>query len=645
MKKRVLITLASTLWVLFVGMVTTPSAAVDESEDKPSAVTMEDPSVPAEELELMLKAFTKDELLVEADGWQRLLRAKVVEIGKAEIAVKRQNREIQKAQEVQDQAQKAKEQLEEVEQKAEEAEASGDAKKIRETEQAAEGARESVDGISEKLDEAAEAAEKTAEVEERMRPETKEKLDDAADAASEANAALDRVQEAAEGMDAGSSRESVRAAAGEAKEATQDAQEATVRIDQIAGSAVESVASSAKKAEAMDATAEAMAQAEEAKKVEKVNLLEELNDLRTERTQLIDNLEAVLAELESKTDAEDSDTLAKIKDYRLYIHSVQGIELDLRDSTSSWIAIKGWMVSDEGGLRFAKNILKFLGIIFLAWMVSKLLSRAVRRALGMTDRVSQLLEDFLVGSVRWVVMAIGIITALAAMEFSVGPLLAVVGAAGFVIAFALQDSLSNFASGIMILFFRPFDVGDVVDAGGVSGKVMKMNLVSTTIKTFDNKDMVVPNNKIWQDVITNATGVRTRRVDMEFGIGYDDDIDRAQEILEEIVANHPKAMEKPEPTIRMNTLADSSINFICRPWSKTEDYWDVYWDVTREVKRRFDAAGIGIPYPQRDVHLYIESGDAADKLPASTSGRADTAVADSQPLDIDEDRETGGSEG
>jgi small conductance mechanosensitive channel len=233
----------------------------------------------------------------------------------------------------------------------------------------------------------------------------------------------------------------------------------------------------------------------------------------------------------------------------------------------------------------------------------------VRRTLRITDKVSLLLEDFLVGAVRWVVMAIGIIMALAAMEVSVGPLLAVVGAAGFVIAFALQDSLSNFASGIMILFFRPFDVGDVVDAGGVSGKVMTMNLVSTTIKTFDNKDMVVPNNKIWQDVITNATGVRTRRVDMEFGIGYDDDIDQAQAILEEIVGAHPKVLEKPEPTIRMNTLADSSVNFICRPWARTEDYWDVYWDVIKAVKLRFDAAGIGIPFPQRDVHLYVEDSN------------------------------------
>jgi small conductance mechanosensitive channel len=166
----------------------------------------------------------------------------------------------------------------------------------------------------------------------------------------------------------------------------------------------------------------------------------------------------------------------------------------------------------------------------------------------------------------------------------------------------------------MILFFRPFDEGDVIDAGGVSGTVVSMNLVSTTIKTFDNKKMLVPNNSIWNNVITNATGVSERRVDMEFGIGYDDDIDQAHQILEEIITSHPKVLKEPAPTIRMNALADSSVNFIARPWAKTGDYWEVYWDVTKEVKQRFDAAGIGIPFPQRDVHLYIEAAEDRAKV-------------------------------
>jgi len=620
MRKHVLFTLTVALWVLIVGAVTSSFAAEDVAAGKPAALTIGDPEVPVEELELILKAFTKDELLVEAQGWQELLRAKVVEIGVAEIAVKRQNREIEMAEEVQEQAQEAEEQLEEVQDTADEAKASGDAKKIEQTEQAAQEALETVDQISATIDEAAEAAAKTAEVHQQTTPRTGEVLKDTADAAHQAQDALGRVQQAAEGMGASSSESAVREAAGKAQVATEEAKQATAVVEANVGKALERAEAGLDTVDAIEATATAMEKAEEAKRDEKVDLLEDLNTLRRERTQRIDNLKAVLDELTSKTDTTDTDTLAKITNYQLYIRSVTGIELDITDMTSAWIAIKGWLVSPEGGMRLARNMAQFFGILFVAWTVARLLSRMLRRALGMTSRISQLLEDFLVGSVRWVVMAIGIIMALAAMEISVAPLLAVVGAAGFVIAFALQDSLSNFASGIMILFFRPFDGGDIVDAGGVSGKVVKMNLVSTTIKTFDNKDMMVPNNKIWQDVIVNATGVRTRRVDMEFGIGYDDDIDQAQAILEEIVASHPKTLKKPEPTIRVNTLADSSVNFVCRPWIRTDDYWDVYWDITKAVKQRFDAAGIGIPFPQRDVHLYLEGGATKEAVDAAAKG-------------------------
>jgi small conductance mechanosensitive channel len=155
--------------------------------------------------------------------------------------------------------------------------------------------------------------------------------------------------------------------------------------------------------------------------------------------------------------------------------------------------------------------------------------------------------------------------------------------------------------------------------------------------------MVVPNNKIWNDVITNATGVAERRVDMQFGIGYDDDIEKAQEILVDIITSHPKVLKEPEPTIRMHALADSSVNFIARPWALTADYWDVYWDVTRAVKKRFDEAGIGIPFPQRDVHLYIAGGDgkAAKSLLSGDKSSApgvkkDTTLREDGGLD-DED--------
>jgi len=336
--------------------------------------------------------------------------------------------------------------------------------------------------------------------------------------------------------------------------------------------------------------------------------------LREERTLLIDRFNAVLDEIENKTPETDKDTLSTVEDYRLYVSGVTGIKVDVEDTESAWLVIRNWLTSEEGGLRWAKNIAIAAGILIVSWLLSKIVAALVHRGLKATSRTSALLEHFLVGTVRWLIMIVGVVTALAALEVSIGPLLAVVGAAGFVIAFALQDSLSNVASGLMILFFKPFDTGEVVTAGGVMGKVASMNLVSTTIQTFDNQRMVVPNNKIWNDVITNITGVDHRRVDMEFGIGYSDDVDKAQAVLEEIVANHPKVLKDPEPIIKLHTLADSSVNFICWPWAKPEDFGTVRWDIIKAVKKRFDEEGIGIPFPQRDVHVYLEDSAAAKNL-------------------------------
>ena len=204
-------------------------------------------------------------------------------------------------------------------------------------------------------------------------------------------------------------------------------------------------------------------------------------------------------------------------------------------------------------------------------------------------------------------MCLGILMALSQVGISLAPMLAGLGVAGFIVGFALQDSLGNFAAGAMILIYRPFDVDDFVEVTGASGLVKKMNLVSTTIVTFDNQTLVVPNSKIWGDVIKNVTAQTERRVDLEFGIGYDDDIDLAQRVLTDIVTSHEKILSNPEPLIKLHTLGDSSVNFIVRPWAKTEDYWSVYWDLMKEVKLRFDREGISIPFPQRDVHVYSES--------------------------------------
>lgn len=270
--------------------------------------------------------------------------------------------------------------------------------------------------------------------------------------------------------------------------------------------------------------------------------------------------------------------------------------------TQRWLAkARAWLV--EGAPGFFFNALLFLLIIFVFRILASIARRLVRRGLERAEMGSTLLRQFLIGLSSKTIFIVGVLVALSQIGVNLGPMLAGFGIAGFIVGFALQDTLSNFASGLMILAYRPFDVGDVIEGGGVKGIVDHMSLVSTTIRTFDNEKLIVPNNKIWGDVIRNVTAQTTRRVDLVFGIAYEDDIDHAESVLKEIIDAHPAVLEDPAPMIKLHSLSDSSVDFIVRPWVKTGDYWDVYWDVTRTVKKRFDAEGISIPFPQRTVHV------------------------------------------
>ncbi len=282
---------------------------------------------------------------------------------------------------------------------------------------------------------------------------------------------------------------------------------------------------------------------------------------------------------------------------------------------SNWISSgSNWLLKHA-----PDQLLKFLVfvlILFATRLIARLTSRVVLKAVVQPHlRMSKLMQDFFVSMSSKLIYFIGILIAFSKIGLDLAPVLTGFGVAGIIIGFALQDTLSNFASGMMLLIYRPFDVGDLVEAGSVSGKVSHMSLVNTTIKTFDNQIIILPNSMIWGDVIKNVTHERVRRVDMVFGIGYEDSIEHAEKILAEIVDAHPAALKKPEPNIRVHTLGASSVDFIVRPWVKTDDYWDVYWDITREVKLRFDKEGISIPFAQQDVHVHFAKKDKKDKKP------------------------------
>jgi small conductance mechanosensitive channel len=337
-------------------------------------------------------------------------------------------------------------------------------------------------------------------------------------------------------------------------------------------------------------------QAMQAEGTTKTQILEEVTKLQEQQTALIDRVKAVIDELRKKG--------GEVGAYEKYLAAVSGIKVDVTDAGSTWTVITGWLKSSEGGVRWLKNIILFVVTILAFMILSSILGKATRRAVAKAKGASALLKDFLVNVVHKATFLVGLVVALSMLEVNIGPFLAAIGAAGFIIGFALQGTLSNFAAGIMILLYRPYDIGNFVNVAGISGTVSAMTLVSTTLTLPDNQTVIVPNNSIWGGIITNVTGSETRRVDMVFGIGYEDDITKAQSILEKIVKDHPLVLGSPEPVICVNELADSSVNFVCRPWAKTSDYWTVYWDITRQVKEQFDQNSISIPFPQRDVHVH-----------------------------------------
>jgi small conductance mechanosensitive channel len=298
---------------------------------------------------------------------------------------------------------------------------------------------------------------------------------------------------------------------------------------------------------------------------------------------------------------------------RLLLEATGDLDMNILDAEvvgslveDRWKAVRDWFKDHTPGMLI--KLATILFVIFVFGMLARAARRLVKTALSRSNvDSSELLRRLLIGMASKLMWLIAFLVVLSVMGIDVGPMLAGLGIAGFVLGFALQDTLSNFAAGLMIMAYQPFDVGDVVSAAGVKGTVDSVSLVSTVITTFDNQVLIVPNNKVWGDVINNVTAQDNRRVDLVFGIGYADDAAKAQGIMEDVLRNHELVLDEPESVVRLHELGDSSVNFICRPWCLTDDYWDVYWDVTETVKQRFDAEGISIPFPQRDVHIYQQS--------------------------------------
>jgi len=328
---------------------------------------------------------------------------------------------------------------------------------------------------------------------------------------------------------------------------------------------------------------------------EKERLAEEAGQLQARRAALLDRFNVVVDEYESKG--------GDPTEFRTYASAVSGVEVDWTDPESAWTTIRSWAVSEEGGIRLALRVLTFVAVLAAAWVVGAIVSWVFAAGFHFAGTGSKLLRSFVVRWSRRVIFFIGAMIGLAALGVNVTPLVAALGAAGFVIGFALQSTLSNFASGLLIMTQRPFDVGDVVETGGVMGVIQQVSLFNTHIDTFDNKKMIVPNNTIWSGTITNATASEQRRLDMEFDVAETVATDEAERTLNEVVDGHAQVLKDPEPTIKFDGIVPAASlgaatepgswkRFIVRFWAKTPDLYAVRWDLIRAMETRLGAGAI-----------------------------------------------------
>jgi small conductance mechanosensitive channel len=326
------------------------------------------------------------------------------------------------------------------------------------------------------------------------------------------------------------------------------------------------------------------------------------------RSQIIDNSEATY-DLASKyrriLNAWDyrGGAADKITPHRRYLFSVASDLIRTTELRALIALASDWLVSPSGGIRALFNLGVFAGCIFGIFAVSSVFSKVAERRLSRSADLSSLLRNFLKRLVYWVAFIVGLFIVLSNYGVRTTPLLTVFGGISFILGLALQQTIGNLFSGVMIMLNKPFDLGDEIRIGDEVGMVSRMSLVSTQLTTADNRVLQIPNGKVWSDVISNASAEKMRRVDLVFRISYSEDCERAIEILTRIVRQNPLCLEKPQAEVFVGELGEHTVNLFCRPWAHTEDYWEVYKSLLADAKQAFDAESIAAPSPQMDIHI------------------------------------------
>ncbi|MBE9201632.1 MULTISPECIES: mechanosensitive ion channel family protein [unclassified Nodularia (in: cyanobacteria)] len=622
------------------------------------AITTQDPTVPTDELQLLVKPLTLEELQNESAAWLILLKDKVQRISNAEIAIKRENRIINQEKEASAFLLKSVEELKAAEaqfktatpgspeygEAVKELEAAKkDMKKGQEFIQKAQKAKQDIQQ-DDALKNALENAQKTAELDQAkaVLDATKKqreqfiagsfdyndatnkiyKLDAAITAFEEAQtkkkeSVRDSLQfkKANEQLDA--AQKSLKQVIEEiegfrtpdtTKKSSRDLNQAASLLEntkiegdgstKVAGSidTVNNQESFKSQEDKLEQAGEQLDENANAEAKFKNEMVVYVTELQSDRTAIVDRFKVVLAELERKGGEPEA--------YHKYITAISMVAVDLQDTEGLLVRLISWVQSGEGGLRWADHIGKFVGIVILSIIVSQILGMILNRSLKQIGGASELLREFIVMLIKRGGVVVGVMLALTALEVSLGPILALVGGASFVLAFALQNNLGNFASGLMIMINKPFDIGDEIKVGGIWGYVDSISLASTKIEGFQGQIYVLPNNSVWEGMIENLTHREIRKVSIWLRVGLNEDLERIQNLLLEIMKSHPKVLEDPKPGKVLWSLEEYYFSIGISGWTKTVDFWGVHADVIQMIQERFKAENIQMSAtPESNLNL------------------------------------------
>ena len=638
--------------------------------DPKTAVTTQNVKVPIEELKLLVKPLTLAELESEASAWLVLLKNKVQEISDAEIAIKRENQSINKEKEAAEALKQAVSALKEAEsgkakanpgsaeyeeatKKIEEAKAN-----LKKAELAIAEAKEAKKELEKNtaFSDALDKAKETGELEQAKQVLDKAKQErenltagslaydeatkkiDALDAAiktfesaklaqQEATPDSPAYEKATQELEAA---ESALKKARSAIDGTKSSQQSSSNLNNLANVVEDNKISSSgdtkiansgevvnekenlqQKGDKLEKAAEQLEKKADADSKLKNQLVVTVTELQSERIAIVDRFKVVLDELELKG--------GDPKSYKQYIEAISIVEIDLKDADGVGVRFVSWLQSGEGGLRWAMNLGTFVGIIVASIIVSQILAILLNRFLKKFDNVSALLRQFTVMLVKRGGVVVGFMLALTALEVSLGPILALVGGASFVLAFALQSNLGNLASGLMMLVYKPFDTGDEVKINGIWGYVDSITLASTKIKGFQGQMFNIPNNVVWGGMIETLTQGKRRRVSIELRISFKEDLARVEQVLMEIMRSQPRIIQDPSPSTYVWQIEDYYLSVYVGGWATQEDFWTAHEDTVRTIRERFLQEGIALAAIPVQEEISIQEG--ASQVPRITADR------------------------